>query len=109
MTPKDHFFASLQNQNALLHAFARFFFRDDHGGSWLLVRPWWKLVVGGGVDIAVDDNGVLTLGEWCLLALHIRSFIHVFVRSFVPLFLCSFVRSFMLLLVLISLSTTMEY
>jgi hypothetical protein len=53
--------------------------------------------VDAGVDIAVDNNGVLTLGEW-LFACVARSFVHVFaclfglihsfVHSFVP-----FVRS----------------
>jgi hypothetical protein len=43
----------------------------------------------------------------CFLALHIRSFVRSFVRVFACLF--GFVRSFVVVLVLISLSTTMEY
>jgi hypothetical protein len=37
------------------------------------------VVVGGGVDIAVDDNGVLTLGEW-LFACGAHSFVCSFAR-----------------------------
>jgi hypothetical protein len=66
----------------LLHAFCR----DDHGESW-----WLLVVVVGGVDIAVADNGVLTLGEW-LFACIARSFIRTLVPSFVPLFVHSLVR-----------------
>jgi hypothetical protein len=114
-TKKDHFLQSLQNQNALLHAFACFctllhaFFAES------------TMVKVG----AVNDNGVLTLGEW-LFACVARSFVHSFIHSFVR----SFVRSLVmvvvvvvvvvvmvmvvmvmvvLVLVLILLSTTMEY
>jgi hypothetical protein len=80
-----------KNQNAHLHVF-------------LPRRPWYKLVVvvvgGGGVDIAADNNGVLTLGGW-LFACVARPFVSLlvclalfgFVRSFVPLFVRSFARS----------------
>jgi hypothetical protein len=65
------------------------------------------VVGGGGVDIAVDDNGVLlTLGESlfaCVACACIRSLVRVFGCLF------GFVRSFVLVLVLISLSTTMEF
>jgi hypothetical protein len=89
--------------------FCTLFCRDDHGERW-----WLLVVVVGGVDIAVADNGVLTLGEW-LFACVARSFIRTLVPSFVRSFLCSFIRLFVLLLllllvvVLILLSTTMEY
>jgi hypothetical protein len=80
---KDHFFAFLQNQNALLHAFARFFAETT----------MVEVVVVGGVDFAVDDNGVLlTLGEWLFACVARRSFALSFLRSFVPLFVHSLVR-----------------
>jgi hypothetical protein len=74
-----------------IHSFVRSFVRSlVHVGG-----------VDAGVDIAVDDNGVLTLGEW-LFACVARSFVHVFaclfgfihsfIRSFVPLFVHSLVH-----------------
>jgi hypothetical protein len=95
---KCHFLQSLQNQNALLHAFARFFAEAT------MVEV---VVVGGGVDIAVDDNGVLTLGEWlfaCVARSLVRSCIRLFVCSFVRSFIFSFVGSLMLLLVVVVIS-----
>jgi hypothetical protein len=63
----------------------------------LLVRV---VAVVGGVDIAVDDNGVPTLGEWLFACVARRSFALSFLRSFVPLFVHSLVcRSFVSLLV----------
>jgi hypothetical protein len=76
---KDHFLQSLHNQNALLHAFARLFAETTMvkvgGGG------------GGGVDITVDDNGVLTLGE-SLFACVARSLVCVLACLFG--WLCAF-------------------